>query len=734
VRLAIVTPWYGEDLTGGAERLAWELSHGLQRAGHNVTVLTTCARSFLDPWDKNYHSPGTSSLEGVEVARFRVDRINTAAFREINRRLLATPESRLLPGAPVLDEHGAAVFARDNIVSSALLAELARSGATYEAIVFLPYLYGTTLRGWQVVRERAVIVPCLHDEAYAYLEPVATMMRGAPLLLFNSVGEFELARRIYGPSIASHSCVVGSGVQPLADAVETRAPIGNFIPEDSDYIFYLGRQMEGKNIALLTEAFRRFRHLEPASPLRLVLAGEGAERTENALGDVVNLGRIDDAAKARLLRAMRALAQPSKNESFSRTMIEAWYAGKPVIVHADCVATAGALDATHGGWQARDVAGWQRVLHVVASTSDADLREIGSRGTAYAREIASWPRVLERYQDALATRLVHAAALRDPRPIVHVLPRAAYGDAVTNYALQISEALRLEGHATRVVASEIDEPLRGIVHAGSTYKPEDALTIGYLTTPSDAATLSDLGVRGPIAAAIFDQAKFDEILASCREARIDAAGVVPPPFFGAQRWNVAPDPTLLGALRDGRVNLLAVGPIEPASHLIEIVDVFSHYLALDFGARLSLVGPAVDAEYADRLHRWIERTGLEHRILVPGVVSQPAMAAFLTTADVAISHRERYATGMSLLEAMEYGVPLCVLANQSSRDVMGTAGILVADAGRPIELAALWRVLATDQPVRLRVIAGQRSRAAEFDAERALATLSGLFANVKRAS
>ena len=39
---------------------------------------------------------------------------------------------------------------------------------TYRAIVFSPYLFWTTVVGASIAPERSVIIPCLHDEHYAY--------------------------------------------------------------------------------------------------------------------------------------------------------------------------------------------------------------------------------------------------------------------------------------------------------------------------------------------------------------------------------------------------------------------------------------------------------------------------------------------------------------------------------------------------------------------------------------
>ncbi len=70
-RIAIVTPWYGEECTGGAESLARELAARLA-VDDDVTILTTTSRSFLHEWDVDFHDAGRTLENGYTVLRFRV--------------------------------------------------------------------------------------------------------------------------------------------------------------------------------------------------------------------------------------------------------------------------------------------------------------------------------------------------------------------------------------------------------------------------------------------------------------------------------------------------------------------------------------------------------------------------------------------------------------------------------------------------------------------------------------
>ena len=209
VRLAIVTPWFGNELRGGAERQSWQLAHHLAARGHSVDVLTTCSASFDDDWSRNRLRAGVEKVENFTVRRFKVAKRDRRAFARVNAILTALEPKDLQRSVSPIGDEDAAVFTEQNINSPALLQYLASHGRDYHSIVFIPYLYGTTLSGIAKVAERAYLQPCLHDEPYAYLPAVSAAVHRAKGLLFNSEGEYEIALSLFGPGIIPKSTVVG---------------------------------------------------------------------------------------------------------------------------------------------------------------------------------------------------------------------------------------------------------------------------------------------------------------------------------------------------------------------------------------------------------------------------------------------------------------------------------------------------------------------------------------------
>ncbi len=412
-RIAVVIPWFGADQTGGAEQQAWQGTTRLAARGHHVDVLTTCGRSFLDDWADNHFEPGVSIEAGLTIRRFPVVGRNRAAFDAANRELLAANDRPTPPGTCPVSRMTATTFVRENIHAPALYDYLSQNGARYTAVVFMPYLYGPTLRGLPLVADRAFLQPCLHDEAYAYLPEVEAVFHSARGILFNSEGEAELAARLYGPAMLEKGVCVGEGVEEApapatsVDDQPIQPAIRELIASVSRFILCLGRRDTTKNTDFLLRSFARFRADHPASRLSLVLAGPGAlpaAEGADARAGVIDAGHVSAREKQLLLAHATALAQPSQNESYSRVMMEAWREARPVVVHGRCAATSRSVEACGGGWTADNETEWAGVFRTIDTVDSAELSLRGRRGEAYAALHADWNKVIARYEDVLRLR------------------------------------------------------------------------------------------------------------------------------------------------------------------------------------------------------------------------------------------------------------------------------------------------------------------------------------------
>ncbi|HVG31165.1 MAG TPA: glycosyltransferase family 4 protein [Pyrinomonadaceae bacterium] len=775
MRLAVVTPWFGAAQRGGAEQQARQVALRLAARGHAVEVLTTRARSFADDWSENYYEPGVERDGALTVRRFTLDARDARRFDEANARLLAARAEDLKPGVPPVSQEDARAFADENINSSALVAHLREARESFRAFLLIPYLYGTTLRGVPAVAARACLQPCLHDEAYAYLPAVAETFRRARRVLFNSEGERETALRLFGPGVHARGRFVGEGVE-MTHFEETR--LGDALPaalRGARFVLYLGRRDATKNVDLLLRSFRRFKETSDSADLKLVLAGAGRELFDAPGEGVHDLGVVSDATKAALLGAARALFQPSRNESFSRALMEAWLMSRPAAAHRDCPATALAVEAARGGWLAATADEWARVFAAVAAASDEELRALGARGHAYAREHADWDKTIDRYEEVFAELDAEATGRRAPRAggglrAVHqLLPDAVTGDAITNHALAIRDHLRGGGFESDIFAKRVETPLKrearlfdgseidrgaGLIYHHSIGSEVTAAALAHEgakclvyhnVTPAEffapyrpgfawlleagRASLRLLARHFPCSVG---DSEFNA--AELAAAGFDAPGVLPI-IVSPDKWNLEPDENSMRDLQDGRTNLLFVGRSAPNKRQDALVEIFAEYLRLDPSARLLLAGEARASDpYSRQLLREIERRGLARSVTVTGKIADAVLLAYYRTAHLYLSASEHEGFGVPLVEAMWFDVPVLARRGAAVAETLGAAGAIYEPEETPPGIARLAHRLArADEELRRRVVAAQRVRREAFTPDALRPVLESLLRRMESA-
>ena len=385
-RLAFVPGRYGPEVVGGAEAMLAEVAHGLADRGWDVDVLTTCARDHFT-WS-NVFPAGVVADGNLAVHRFPAV-VSTA------RRDRAELNAAIVAGQPI-DLDAQARWMNDDLRVPGLFDHLLDEGDRYRAVVFAPYLFWPAYVCGQLVADRAVLMPCLHDEPEARLEIFQPLFRDVRGVWFLSEPEQDLARRLF-PGLAEHR-VVGSGVRipERYDPDGFRARHGI----DGRFVLYVGRRERGKNWDALLRGFERALARGPL-PFSLVTIGSSAVTVPSALeGRVIDLGVVTDDVRNDAFAAADAYLQPSAYESFSRTMMEAWLAGTLVIAYGASEVSRWHCDRSAAGLVYDDDAELEQCLRFVAEAPDA-ARAIAKAGRDYALETASWDRVLDGVEASL---------------------------------------------------------------------------------------------------------------------------------------------------------------------------------------------------------------------------------------------------------------------------------------------------------------------------------------------
>lgn len=759
-KLAVVIPWFGRDLKGGAEQQAWQMATRLAGRGHQVDVLTTCCRSFQEHWGENHYPAGRVREHGLTIHRFAVRTGTFRDFNALNAHLLGLDRAMLKPGVSPVPGDAAEVFAEDSIHAPGLLTYLRERGSLYDAVVFLPYLYGPILNGLPLTAANAYLMPCLHDEAYAYLPPVERIFRQARGILYLSAGERELAHRLYGPGVVAKGRLVGAGVELTAKAsgvAESAVPRR----AGTRYVLCLGRRDEHKNTDFLVRAYRQFRKQRPGTGLRLVLAGPGDKDYGDEASGIVDLGLVSEEEKAALVSNCRALFQPSRNESYSRVIMEAWFCGRPAAAHAGCLATSVIVRESGGGWRAATLLEWAGLFSLTDAAADEELDALGELGRRYAREHAAWDRVVDKYELALGLRSdgpadagSRGSGLRvEPagRAVHQIVAGFRLGDAISNYAVAIRDQLRAHGFRSEIFlpGQHLDPAAAHLAHPfqEGCLKPEDGLvyhhSIGSELTPLAKAhagpkclvyhnitparfflPYSDFRVRlleegrrelGGLASSF----RLSVGVSAYNAAELAEAGFhdpdVLPLIVDPNQWNAPPDPILMARFQDGRTNILFVGRVAPNKRQDRLIRAFAAYRAVDPLARLIFVGGFDLADpYYVHLDWMIAKYGLGEHVLFLGSIPDPGLQACYRTAHLFWSMSEHEGFGVPLIEAMWFDVPVLALNSAAVPETMGCSGALFADDVDEKRLAALARVLITDPETRQAVFSAQRQRRTAF--------------------
>jgi len=362
-----------------------ELGHGLRDRGWDVDVVTSAARD-LYTW-KNELPEGTSQEDGMCVTRFRTV-VGT------DRRARNRIGNRIGTGAPVplADQYR---WMNAGVRVPGMHEFLVDHAGDYRAILFAPYLFWTTFACAEIAPERSILVPCLHDEPEARLELFKPTFEGSRGILFQTEPERELAGRIF--DLPPRTALIGSGVHPPAsyDPEGFRARHGI----QGDFLLFAGRREWGKAWPEL------LRHLDFANshlprPVPLVTCGVGEIGAVPPNVRVIDVGYVSDQERSDAMAAATVYVQPSARESFSRTIMEAWLAGTPVLANAAGAVVAWHCERSGAGLPYRDRYEFAESVRLLLDRPETRTA-MACRGREYVLGNYRWPDVLARVERAI---------------------------------------------------------------------------------------------------------------------------------------------------------------------------------------------------------------------------------------------------------------------------------------------------------------------------------------------
>ena len=382
MKIAFVTPRYGEQVMGGAEGAARSLAeHLVADLGHEVDVFTTCAIDHLS-W-ADVLEPGVSTLNGVTVRRYTSSAGRDASFSDLDARIRVAPSSRTLDDA-------AAWVRANGPVSDSLVEALGECDA--DVVAFYPYLFYMTVHGITRVSQPAVLHPAAHDEPSLYLPIFRRVFDAADGICFHTEAERALVEPVLHTA-ATNQIVLGLGTGHASGSGRDGAALLGIAGRP--YVVSVGRVDEQKGSTMLYEYFIEYKKQHPG-PLALAMLGP-VSRPLRDHRDVVVTGIVDEADKWDIVAGAELAISPSAMESFSLVVLEAWVAKRAVMVNAVCGPTVEHIEASGGGLSFSGYLSFEVTLERLLS--DTRLRtQMAERGAAYVAKRYDWPVLIRRYE------------------------------------------------------------------------------------------------------------------------------------------------------------------------------------------------------------------------------------------------------------------------------------------------------------------------------------------------
>lgn len=379
MKIAIIVPRYGEEIVGGAETLARTLAEYVVQQGWQVTVLTTCAHDHHS-WE-NHFSARKTTLNQVEVLRFPVANWDATAHHQLNYQLSQqfsltyAEQLRWLETGPHSPE---------------LYAYLQANLTEFEVIFALPYLSTIVQYAAWIAPKKTILLPCLHEELYAFMEPVRLLLAAVRAVLFLSPEEQAFA--VDGLVLRlENTAVIGMGLNNPPE------PIPTIATPDTPYLLLVSRLEPAKNLAILYEYVQRY--VEEGGKLQLQILGTGSFTPPDHHAFQLR-GYLPHGEKLAWARSALATCQPSLMESFSIVIMESWQMGRPVLVNKGCAVTSGHVRRSGGGFTFATYKDFANAIDWLQN-HPAEAEQMGSRGQAYVAAHYRWPIIFEKLVNLL---------------------------------------------------------------------------------------------------------------------------------------------------------------------------------------------------------------------------------------------------------------------------------------------------------------------------------------------
>lgn len=382
LKLAFVVQRYGLEVNGGAEFHCRLLAEHLS-SYYDVEIITTCAKDYVT-W-KNEYNEGKETVNNIIVRRFPVifprDGHIDIEFGKLSERIFRQYHS-------IEDEIN--WIKLQGPYSVKLLDFIKDKKDEYDYFIFFTYLYFPTVYGLHLVKDKAIFIPTAHNEPPIYLSIFESIFKTPKAIAYNTEEEKKFVNsKFKNNDIISD--IIGVGIQKIENidgsAFKQKYNIGKFI-------IYVGRIDESKGCKELIEHFLRFKE-DTKSDIKLVLVGKPVMKVPKH-SDIIIPGFLSEQDKYNAIGASELLVSPSRYESLSMVIMEAWACNKAVLVNGNCDVLKGQCIKSNGGLYYENYDEFRECLNMLLY--DQKLRDnMGENGRKYVDNNYDWNIIENKY-------------------------------------------------------------------------------------------------------------------------------------------------------------------------------------------------------------------------------------------------------------------------------------------------------------------------------------------------
>lgn len=404
MKVALVVQRYGTEVVGGAETLARKIAEKLvQKLRWDIEVLTTTAVDYRT-W-ANHYKEGSSEVDGVKVRRFKNPIQRFRGFNFFHRmtcRYLPSLKRRawLRWLAPFVEDLW---YILQGPYSPALLSYIKKHGKSYDALIYVTYLYYPTVKGLQLRHPHTIVIPTAHDEAPFYFDMSQLVLDSAQRILASTQAEARLITHRFAPS-APKIRIAGLGLDLVPSTPQS---FGRFSAQvTSRYILYLGRIGHAKLLPMLFDYFLTYLKSSGDNETLLVLAGgidQGFSVPEHT--QIKYVGFVSEPEKTSLIENTMCMVNPSAYESLSLIVAEAITLRKPVMVNGNCEVLRDYREKANTVYPFFSQEDFSRYLAEILATDwehdPLKVKDLEDAKTAIDQQF-HWDKIVETYADCVA--------------------------------------------------------------------------------------------------------------------------------------------------------------------------------------------------------------------------------------------------------------------------------------------------------------------------------------------